>query len=74
MLIFFQELCLLVFLWVLRLVDGIMEIFSSVAGIADVNYNGENVNIIEYALSGGTLNTIFWCVLILAVGLCGPRS
>ena len=71
MLIFFQELCLLVFLWVLRLVDGIMEIFSSVAGIADVNYNGENVNIIEYALSGGTLNTIFWCVLILAVGLCG---
>ena len=69
MLIFFQELIMLIFLWFLRLIDGIMEIFSAIAGITDVTLNGEKVNIIEYLVSGTTVGTIFWCVFILAVGL-----
>ena len=44
MLIFFQELCLLLFLWLLKLVDGLMEIFSAIAGVTDVTYRGERVN------------------------------
>ena len=48
MLIFFQELCLLLFLWLLKLVDGLMEIFSAIAGVTDVTYRGERVNIIEF--------------------------
>ena len=47
MLIFFQQLCLLLFLWLLKLVDGLMEIFSAISGITDVTYKGEKVNIIE---------------------------
>ena len=69
MLVFFQELVMLIFLWFLRLIDGIMEIFSAIAGITDVTLQGEKVNIIEYLVGNSTVGTIFWCVFILAVGL-----
>ena len=69
MLIFFQQLCLLLFLWLLKLVDGLMEIFSALSGITDVTYKGEKVNIIEFLAGDSTVNTIFWCIFILAIGL-----
>lgn len=69
MLIFFQELILLLFLWFLKVIDGIMEIFSAIAGVTDVTYLGERVNIIEFIVGDSTVGTIFWCVFILAVGL-----
>ena len=69
MLIFFQELILLLFLWFLKVIDGIMEIFSAIAGVTDVTYQGERVNIIEFIVGASTVGTIFWCVFILAVGL-----
>lgn len=69
MLIFFQELILLLFLWFLKVIDGIMEIFSAIAGVTDVTYQGEKVNIIEFIVGDSTVGTIFWCVFILAVGL-----
>ena len=69
MLIFFQELVMLLFLWLLRLIDGIMDIFSAIAGVTDITLQGEKVNIIEYLVGGSTVGTIFWCVFILAVGL-----
>ena len=69
MLIFFEELIMLLFLWFLRLIDGIMEIFSAIAGVTDVTVNGQRVNIIEYLVGNSTVGTIFWCVFILAVGL-----
>lgn len=69
MLIFFQQLCLLLFLWLLKLVDGLMEIFSAISGITDVTYKGEKVNIIEFFAGDSTVNTIFWCIFILAIGL-----
>jgi hypothetical protein len=69
MLIFFQELVLQLFLWLLRLIDGIMEIFSAIAGITDVSVNGEKVNIIEYLVGDSTVGVIFWCIFILAVGI-----
>ena len=46
MLIFFQEIGLQLILWMLQLIDGIMEIFSAISGVATVNYHGEQVNII----------------------------
>ena len=58
MLIFFQQLCLLLFLWLLKLVDGLMEIFSAISGITDVTYKGEKVNIIEFLAGDSTVNTI----------------
>lgn len=69
MLIFFQELILLLFLWFLKVIDGIMEIFSAIAGVTEVTYQGERVNIIEFIVGDSTVGTIFWCVFILAVGL-----
>lgn len=69
MIIFFQELVLLLFLWMLKLIDGIMEIFSAIAGVTDVTYHGQKVNIIEFIVGDSTVGTIFWCIFILAVGL-----
>lgn len=69
MLIFLEEIVLQLFLWFLRLCDGMMEIFSAVAGITDVTYHGEKVNIIEHLAAQTSVGTIFWCVFILAVGL-----
>ena len=47
MLIFLQELVLQLFLWLLQLIDGIMEIFSAISGVATVTYHGEQVNLID---------------------------
>lgn len=69
MLIFFQELCLQLFLWLLQLIDGLMEIFSAIAGVTNVRVGGQSVNIIEYLAGNSTVGTIFWCIFILAVGL-----
>ncbi len=69
MLIFFQEICLQLFLWLLKLIDGLMEIFSAIAGVTNVKVNGQSVNIIEYLAGNSTVGTVFWCIFILAVGL-----
>jgi hypothetical protein len=69
MLIFFQELILQLFLWFLKLIDGLMEIFSAIVGVTNVNYHGKSVNIIEMLVSSSSVMTIFWCIFILAVGL-----
>lgn len=69
MLIFFQELCLQLFLWLLQLIDGLMEIISAISGVTNVNYHGQSVNIIEFLAGDSTVMTIFWCIFILAVGL-----
>lgn len=69
MVIFFEELILQLFLWMLKLIDGIMEIFSAISGVATVNYHGTQVNLIEFIVGDSTVGTIFWCVFILAVGL-----
>lgn len=69
MLIFLQEICLQLFLWLLVLIDGLMEIFSAIAGVTNVNYHGQSVNIIEFLAGNSTVGTIFWCVFILAIGL-----
>ena len=69
MLIFLQELVLQLFLWLLQLIDGIMEIFSAISGVATVTYRGEQVNLIELLVGDSTVGAIFWCIFILAVGL-----
>lgn len=69
MIIFFQEILMQLFLWLLKLIDGIMEIFSSISGITKVSFNGQQVNIIELIIGDSTIVTVFWCIFILAVGL-----
>lgn len=69
MIIFFQELILQLFLWLLRLIDGTMELFSAISGETKVNYQGQEVNLLEFILGDSTVGTIFWCIFILAIGL-----
>ena len=69
MLLFFQELGMQLFLWLLQLIDGIMELFSAISGVATVNYHGQQVNILELIIGDSVVANIFWCIFILAVGL-----
>ena len=69
MLIFLQELVLQLFLWLLQLIDGIMQIFSAISGVMTVTYRGEQVNLIELVVGDSTVAAVFWCIFILAVGL-----
>ena len=69
MLIFLEELVLLLFLWMLKLIDGTMEIFSGITGVTKISYQGKDINIIEFLLGNSTVGTIFWCIFILAIGL-----
>ena len=69
MLLFFQELGLQLFLWLLQLIEGIMELFSAISGIATVNYLGRQVNILELIIGDSVVANIFWCIFILAIGL-----
>ncbi|MCD8307469.1 MAG: hypothetical protein LUD51_04485 [Clostridia bacterium] len=69
MIIWLEEFVMQVFLWLLQLTDGIVELFNSICGIDDVLYAGESVNIIESTLTNSTINSVFWCIIILAVGL-----
>ena len=64
MLIFFQELCLLLFLWLLKLVDGLcgsvtfvtMLAFSAICGIMD----SYEISIYAVAIAGGCLGFLIW--------------
>lgn len=69
MLIFFQELIMQVFLWILRAIDGIMELFSALSGITKINYKGDQINLVEFLVGDSTISKVFWCVFILAIGL-----
>lgn len=69
MLIFFQELMLQLFLWLLKMIDGIMSIFSALSGVMKVTYKGQQVNILEFITGDSTVGIIFWCIFIFAVGL-----
>ena len=69
MLIFLQEFVLQLFLWLLQLIDGIMQIFSAISGVMTVTYHGEQVNLIELVVGDSTVAAVFWCIFILAVGL-----
>ena len=51
------------------LIDGLMEIFSAISGVTNVNYHGQSINIIEFLSGNSTVMTIFWCIFILAIGL-----
>ncbi|MCD8285811.1 MAG: hypothetical protein LUD50_01100 [Clostridia bacterium] len=69
MIIWLEELVVQVFLWMLQLIDGIMSLFNAICGIDDVVYAGEDVNIIESTLTNSTITSVFWCIVIIGVGL-----
>ncbi len=69
MLLFFQQLGLQLFLWLLQLIDGIMELFNAISGVATVSYQGQKVNILELIIGDTVVANIFWCIFVLAVGL-----
>lgn len=69
MLIFFQEIIMLIFLWVLRVIDGFMGLFSVLTGVQTIEYRGQEMNIVEILFGDSIVGRIFWCMFILAIAL-----
>ena len=69
MVIFLQEFVLQIFLWLLKALDGIMELFSALTGITNIRYQGQEINLVEFLVGDSTVGKVFWCVFILAIGL-----
>ncbi len=70
MLIFFQELILLIILWVLRMVEGIIEIYNIVLGMEIVNINNEKKDILSFILNDSRLLIIFISIFCISTFLC----
>lgn len=65
-----EQFAMQIFLWLLALIDGLMNIFAAVSGVDDVIFNSVNVNILETFLMGNSvITTVFWCIFLLAIGL-----
>lgn len=65
-----EQFAMQIFLWLLALIDGLMNIFAAISGVDDVMFNGTNVNILETFLMGNSVvATVFWCIFLLAIGL-----
>lgn len=69
MIVLLQEIAMQLFLWLLRLTDGVMEIFSVLAGAEDASFGGRRAGILEIALSDPSVESVFWCIFILSAGL-----
>lgn len=69
MVIFLQEFVLQIFLWLLKALDGITELFSALTGIMNIRYQGQEINLVEFLVGDSTVGKVFWCVFILAIGL-----
>ncbi|MCD8206202.1 MAG: hypothetical protein LUD29_06355 [Clostridia bacterium] len=70
MLLFFQELGMQIFLWCLQLVDAVTEMFTTFTGVTKVSVNGSEMTLLDAAMSNSTVSTVFWSIVVLAVGLC----
>lgn len=65
-----EQFAMQLFLWLLALIDGLMDIFAAISGVDDVIFNGTHVNILETFLMGNSVVvTVFWCIFLLAIGL-----
>ena len=65
-----EQFAMQIFLWILQMIDGLMDIFLAISGVNDVTYNGEDVNILETFIGGNSIITAaFWCIFLLAIGL-----
>lgn len=69
MLIFFEEIIMQVFLWLLKIIDAVTGFFGSLTGISELNYMGNPINVPEFFVNNSTVSMVLWCVIILAVGV-----
>lgn len=70
MLIYFQEIVLTIIIWILRMIQGLIEICNSVLGIDTLMYNNEKMNMLEYIINDSRITNIFWIIFIITIFLC----
>lgn len=70
MLIYFQEIVLTIIIWMLRMIQGLIEIFNSVLGIDTIMYNNEEMSMLEYIINDSRITNIFWTIFIITIFLC----
>lgn len=70
MLIIFQELILLVILWMLKMIEGIFEIYNVLFGMEVINNNNEKQDILSFIFNDSKLLIIFVSIFFISIFLC----
>lgn len=70
MLIYFQEIIFTIIMAILKMIQGLIEISNSILGIEPINYNNEEITLLEYFINNVKVNNIFWTIFIITIFLC----
>lgn len=70
MLIYFQEIVLTIIIWMLRMIQGLIEICNSVLGIDTIMYKNNKMNMLEYIINDSRITNIFWTIFVITIFLC----
>lgn len=70
MLIYFQEIIFTIIMAILKMIQGLIEISNSILGIEPINYNNEEITLLEYFINSVKVNNIFWTIFIITIFLC----
>lgn len=68
--IFFKQIITLIILWILRMIEGIFEIFNNILCINCINDNNKKVNINDALINDNSVSSIFWIIFIITIILC----
>lgn len=74
MLIFIQELLLVLILSILKMMQGLLNILHYVFGISNVTYNNHSANIIELLIDDQNINYYLYCIILVAILVGGVFS
>ncbi len=70
MVIFFQEIVLMIIIWLLRTISTLSELFNSLLGIQSIHYQNNEIDLLKYFLSDSKINNIFSSIFIITIFLC----
>lgn len=69
MLIFFQEIIFLTIIWILRMIEGIMEVFNILINF-NISINTESKEPIQFLLTDSKIMVLFYTIFIITIFLC----
>ena len=67
MVIFFQEIVLMIIIWLLRTISTLSELFNSLLGIQSIHYQNNEIDLLKYFLSNSKINNIFSSIFIITI-------
>ncbi len=71
MLIFIQELLIVLILSILKMIQALVNIIHYLFGISDINHNGNSINILEHLIDNVAINYYLFAIALVALLIGG---